>query len=890
MLAALAGAAFDRPGRFLVAAAVLAACALALAAGWLRLRPGHHDLIDADAEFHARYRAFEAAFGHDLEYALVLVDRGDGPAGHARARAFLDAFATRAAADAGHFARVVHRLDLAALRARGLHFLAPAELTALADRLERAPWLGRFAGARDAGRGLTALAAGVRAGLRTATRGEATDGHALADLAEGLVAAVRGEGAPAAIAARTWAAERPLTSGADGTLDVARGRFGLALVEFREDLSGGDAHGALAALRAHLDAARAAHPGVEARLAGRPVLNADEMATTQADMTLATLVALALVGGLFAVAGRSFAPALACLAVLAAAMAWTLGAATLAVGHLNLLSIVFFVVLIGLGVDFAVHMAARQQELRALGEDLGPAVRAAAASTGRGLTTAAVSTAVAFFAVGLSAFRGIRELGIISGLGVLASWLATFTVWPALCGALDRRGFRPALRPVRMPGQGVVAAVAGRPALGVALAVALTVPLAFGVARVRFDGDLLALQDPRLESVRTETEWLAGEDFSSWFGVLLAADADAARALKERLAARPDLAASVVTASDWVPAAPPGVTEPLVRRVAAAIPVVDDAGDPVPLPTALHDLGGACADVAEWVFEAGTAEAATVAGRLADAADALRALPPAPGTDTPPAAMDAAAAMAGALAVRLRGELEALRAAAAPDAPTVATLPPDLQQRFIAADGRHLVQVFPARSLWDDRNLAAFCDWLESIDPASATGVPFQVRHAADLMRRGYRDAAGFALAAIVVLLLLDLRSARHALLALLPLGLGAVWMLGAMGWADVPWNLANLLAVPLLIGTGVDTGVHLVHRWREGAPPATLCASATGHAVALSAATTMLGFGSLLLAHHRGIWSLGLVMVLGLGAVLAAGLLVLPAAMALWPRRGSRA
>jgi uncharacterized protein len=207
-----------------------------------------------------------------------------------------------------------------------------------------------------------------------------------------------------------------------------------------------------------------------------------------------------------------------------------------------------------------------------------------------------------------------------------------------------------------------------------------------------------------------------------------------------------------------------------------------------------------------------------------------------------------------------------------------------VRRRFLAADGRHLVQVFPAHSLWDDAALAEFCTFLSGVDP-EATGVPFQVHHSATLMKEGYRDAAWYALIAIALLLLLDFRSLRDALLGLAPLALGGVWTLGIMGWAGIPWNLANLMAVPLLIGIGVDTGVHLLHRWRSGETPAALLASSTGHAVALSAVTTMLGFAALMVANHRGIFSLGLVMVIGLAAVLTAGLLVLPALLAVLPR-----
>ncbi|MHC5020672.1 MAG: MMPL family transporter, partial [Planctomycetota bacterium] len=473
---------------------------------------------------------------------------------------------------------------------------------------------------------------------------------------------------------------------------------------------------------------------------------------------------------------------------------------------------------------------------------------------------------------------------IVSGIGVLFSALAAFTVWPALLGFLHARGWSPGRRAIRMPAHGLATAVSARARLAVGAAVLLTIPAVLGLSRVQFNGNLLKLQPENLESVRVEREWLSGADFSSWFGVFVARDAAHAAQLRSAAAARTDLVARADTAGGFLPADP---SEAQAARIAAIRAVVPPEAVSEATTEALHDtldrFAGAVEEISEWVFEAGTEGAATLAGRLEGSATATRALAKRL-RDGDTASAERLQAFWNALRARLASQLRRLRELSAAPAPTLESLPPELRERFIGPNGQHLVQVYPRKSLWDDANLREFCDYLSSIDP-EATGVPFQVRHSAGLMLTGYRQAAWYALIAIAVLLLLDFRSITSTLLALIPVAAGATWALGAMGWFGIEWNLANLMAIPLLLGIGVDTGVHLVHRWRTGYLPDGLLASSTGHAVGLSAVTTMIGFGSLLLAQHGGLRSLGLVMVIGLAATLAAGLLVLPALLQLLKR-----
>lgn len=164
---------------------------------------------------------------------------------------------------------------------------------------------------------------------------------------------------------------------------------------------------------------------------------------------------------------------------------------------------------------------------------------------------------------------------------------------------------------------------------------------------------------------------------------------------------------------------------------------------------------------------------------------------------------------------------------------------------------------------------------LRSIDP-NATGVPVQLLEYTGLLKDSYIEAAWYALGAIVVLLFIHFRQISIVLLALLPVGLGTIWMTGGMGWLDVPFNPANIMTLPLVIGVGVTNGIHILNRCAEEGR-ARIFARSTGKAVLLSALTTMTGFGSLIAAKHQGISSLGLVMAMGTAACMIAGLTFLP-------------
>jgi predicted RND superfamily exporter protein len=232
---------------------------------------------------------------------------------------------------------------------------------------------------------------------------------------------------------------------------------------------------------------------------------------------------------------------------------------------------------------------------------------------------------------------------------------------------------------------------------------------------------------------------------------------------------------------------------------------------------------------------------------------------------------------------------------------TAGDLPPALRDRFIGVTGKYLVQVYARKDLWVHATQREFIRELESVVPADkVTGTPIQLYQYTTLLKNSYQQAAGYALIAIALAVLLHFRSWVAMVLVLLPVLIGTTWLLGWMGLAGIPFNPANIMTLPLVVGIGVTNGIQVLNRFAEEQQPSVL-AKSTGKAVLVSGLTAIAGFGSLMLASHQGIKSLGEVMSVGIAACVAAALMVLPVLLRLlmhwgWtlnpkagPRRSSR-
>jgi predicted RND superfamily exporter protein len=220
----------------------------------------------------------------------------------------------------------------------------------------------------------------------------------------------------------------------------------------------------------------------------------------------------------------------------------------------------------------------------------------------------------------------------------------------------------------------------------------------------------------------------------------------------------------------------------------------------------------------------------------------------------------------------------------------VEDLPPSLHDRFVGVHGKFLLQVFPKKDVWQRKNQQEFVETLRQVlDPHDTnhpiiTGTPVQLFEYESLLKDSYITAAWYSLAAIALIVFIHFRSLMAVVLSLIPVALGTLWLGGLMGFLNMPFNPANIMTLPLVIGIGVTNGIHILNRFAEERTPGILARS-TGKAVLVSGLTAIAGFGSLILAKHHGIHSLGVIMAIGIATCMIAGLTFVPALLNLLTR-----
>jgi hypothetical protein len=422
---------------------------------------------------------------------------------------------------------------------------------------------------------------------------------------------------------------------------------------------------------------------------------------------------------------------------------------------------------------------------------------------------------------------------------------------------------------------GRVIALLTRPvALGVALA--LTVALAPGIARVRFDANVEALLPADAPSVVTGRRMLTSSVFSNEHLATEVDSIDGARALASRLADAPHVG-RVESAAAFVPDHQEAKLA-ILRAASRATPPGPRAGPAPELAAALESF----AEVAEESqSELRTTGAVALADEMAAAAasarrarDGLRR----PGARARARAFDAAFRSSFA---ELRGRFARFD----PDAPPIdaSELPAAIRRRLVHEDPdgatTYAVYAYPRGDVFEDGALAAFNAEVRAIAP-DAVGAPIAFASFVHRMEMDAADAAVLALGMIALILWLDFRVMRDALLSVIPVLLASVWSMGAMGWLGIHANLANIAALPLILGIGVDDAVHLIHRTRRDGDVQVALRAVLG-ALVLTTLTTVLGFGTIGLAPHRGMQSFAVVMVIGATSCLLATLLSIPALLA---------
>jgi hopanoid biosynthesis associated RND transporter like protein HpnN len=650
-------------------------------------------------------------------------------------------------------------------------------------------------------------------------------------------------------------------------------------------------------IRDYLKGLEAKYPGVALELTGEPALDTDETEESNWDAAGAGGITVALIIGLFFFSYRAiFRPAVTIL-VLIMAVLWSLGFALLAVGHFNILSIAVIPMVLGIGIDFGIQILGRYEEELGQGKTVTEAVTIALEHTGVAIITGGSTTAVAFFTLCFNDFVGLAELGTIAGFSMVFCITANLVVLPAVFILRDRPR-----TPEQLQSQSSNSSwnfirtwdrdMVRQPWLWIIVSILVSIAAAVSLPHLRFDYNLLNLDNPRAPSVLTLHKVMdasrtdQGTQISTIYASVVAQNIDDARQLAAKLAALPTVA-KVESILELVPENQDAKL-PLVRRIvasAAQLNVKPPSSTPVDLPRAQRDIHSLHLAALDGLKQAKGFEGVSHIAK--DAVAAFGSMIPAleradkalNGTSMDLLKKRFSPSSTGAFS-QMQKNLALLKSQKSDRGLTLADIPPQLQRLFVAPDGKILLQVYGKQDLWERGPDEAFVNEVIKVAP-NATGTPILNYYATDLMRVAYVQAAGWAFLAIVILIFAHFQSFKFLILTLTPLVLAVLWRTGAMVWFGIEFNPANIVTLPLIIGVDVAFGVYIIDRYREDGK-LSIFAGSTGKAIIMSSLTSLFGFSSLLISDFRGMWDIGQLMSLGIAIGLVTAIFILPQILAL--------
>lgn len=825
------------------------------------------DMLSRDLDWRQQDMAYETAFPMYVDNIVVVIE-APTPDQAADAAADLGA---RLKEDTTHYQEIFQPSELEFFRHSALLYLDAEELQALSDRLAHIqPLLGQLV-ADQTLHGLFQL---LRQAIDARRDGSNFDLRPLLKEINALVeAANQGE--------QHYLSWQNLIAGADtGTVTSREFILVKPNIDYSSLLAG---EAAIKAIRdtirtAELDTRYAAN----VRLTGGAVLAYEELASVSKGAGIAAFLALVVVTFILIVGLRSIRMVFASVITLLCGLLLTAGMATATVGELNLISVAFAVLYIGLGSDFVVHFCMRFYELHTQ-EKIYKAMQLSAVSVGRSLFLCALTMAIGLYAFIPTSYSGIAELGWIAGTGMLISFLVTLTLLPALLAMVIPAGKQP--HPPRpKPLLDRVAALPNRYAGTICLVSLVLALLATTLlTQMRFDANTLNLQAAGNESVQTFRDLLNDSNLSPLSGIIVTQDAAHSKELERRLE-RVTAVDDVRTLWDFIPANQPDKLAMIDNLSLLVGPTLSNLDNKKKSTAA--ERRQALTDLLDFLNEnpPNTATEPVLAhfhNSLQQFNERLQQLPSS-------TAKVKLARLEEALLANLPGRLQSLRDALQAEPVSLESLPDKLRDRWLSPEGWYRIEIQPVAKLNSEQAMREFVTEVrQHIDKTDhLIGAPVIQLEAAESVVDAFLEAFILAFICITLILLIELRSVLDTVLALLPIVLATLLTAAATVVLDMPFNFANIIALPLLLGIGIDNSIHILHRYHR-APPGDgmLLRTAVSRAILISTLTNICGIGNLAFSAHAGTASMGLLLALGISLCLVCALLLLPSMLVLRQR-----
>lgn len=681
-----------------------------------------------------------------------------------------------------------------------------------------------------------------------------------------------------------------------------------------------------------LEVVRGEYPELELGRTGAMMVQIDENYAMAKDFGWPSLIILGLILLLLIGSFRTWKNPFYSVVTLVAGLIWTAGLLAIVLHYPNMMSAGFGIVLIGLGIDFGIHFISGYRDGREQGMSPHDSIFYMYTRVGAGVWTGALTTAIVFFTMPLTRFEAYSQMGLAMGIGIVTVLIAMMLMLPALI-VWDNKGYSvvgSALRKLglgsvvklwnaaggaiialfRLPVFGWISGIfqfgflstigrlIGHPAVAIG-ALMLSGVLAYlsiaGGMKMQWEYDMMELSAKGALGYVTQEKIIDHFEFSPDYAMVKAGSIEECRDMVRRykkIGNRTGLIGQVDAITEFLPA------EEVQEANAEVIREFGDTVRGMPIPASMdtggmHELRRELERLHKNIVEIGALSVMSsgeknkivrkcdqIVGKRDEDSFILALASEVGALKDGPHIMGAyQSIMAGVLKRKLLGMASTERV-------TFENLPHDIRKRYVnPRNDDLLINVYPKGYIWDEKNLSKFNEQTAKVSER-ITGMPALMQLMMGLMAEKGRMAVMFGTCAIIVFLLLDFRSLSYTLLAVIPLAIGATWMVGCMALLGMKLSMVNFMALPLIIGIGIDDGVHVLHRYRiEGRGSMPLVLKYTGRAILLTSLTTMIGFGSMGLASHRGLAGLGRTLFFGVGCCFLSSVVALPAVVTLWER-----
>ncbi len=648
------------------------------------------------------------------------------------------------------------------------------------------------------------------------------------------------------------------------------------------------------------------YPDVEAGLCGTIPKEHDEQVYTEQSLGFTTLIALVAILLLLMFSFRMWVAPLFALINLIVGVVWALGSAAIVVGQLNMLTSTMAVIILGLGVDFSIHIFSVFTERREAGDSIAAAMEKTFLKSGKGIVTGAFTTACAFYALFISSSRGMKEMGLVMGTGLVAILLATLLCLPFML--IFRERFREWRRKKKKVAQRVTYRdisfqflgrfgewLSRKYAFTIFISVALSAFLIWQAVTIRWDYDYRNME-PQVPSILLLDDIMEKFDLSMDYALVITESVEESYDLSKKYR---DLGSVAVTddISVFVPSEEqqkmraPHVNEVKESVQSTPIRIAVLADEMAVFIEELERLEMNIMEMQDMAFLGGQDKVDNKCKEIVGDPD---------DPDSENIVQNLLQSLKADIRVAARG-MSGFQRSFAPyfkdsiirmsstEPIRLEELPETILDRYSnTTRDLFLITVYPSGSIYDGEFMNKFAEDVERVSD-KATGMAPLFVSLLKIFGRDGRNAALLTLVVVFLLLWIDFRKPWYALIAMIPLALGVFWMVGLMNLTGILLSMMTVMGVPLIIGIGIDDGVHIMHRWRiEGNSRIRTVYASTGKAILLTSLTTMFAFGSLMFSIMPGFALFGGALFLGVGACFLTTAIVLPGILGIVDRKNS--